>query len=474
MRVLSLILTFVVACLQVVSYVWAKPNVVVIMSDDMGWGQLGCEDIDEVVPTPNIDRIAEEGVMLRNYYVQSVSSPTRAAFLTGRYPFRCGMEERTHGNDDVGMLKDERTVAQAMKESGYSTALFGKWHLGQWQKEHLPMQRGFDHQYGHYSALIGSFDHSRGQKYYDWHRNEKPIYEEGYSSYLIAEEFGRVLKGREREKPFFYYVAYNAVHDPYEAPDELIAKYKDHKLGKQLAMLEGMDISVGRILKSLENEGVLDDTLIVFFNDNGGTRAVGNEPLRGHKGNFYEGGVRVVCMARYPKAIKAGSEYDGLTYVADWYPTLINLGGGSLEQTFAIDGFDIWEGIARGKASEREEIVHCVPGSHRKGAKRAIRLGDYKLVDDELYDVVNDVYETKDLAKEKPEIFAKLEARLEVLVSERRKPEVHNLIFPAPMVYGKLECESVPEWLVKLDQDSGRYAKRVEREKEDKKAMGTH
>src|SRR5215213_1371277 len=127
----------------------SRPNIVIFLSDDMGWGQLGYQGGKDVA-TPNIDRIAREGVRLTQFYVQSVCSPTRAALLTGRYPFRNGMEERTHGRDTAGLLTDERTLAQALKAAGYATAILGKWHLGSWHKRHLPLQRGFDHQYGHY------------------------------------------------------------------------------------------------------------------------------------------------------------------------------------------------------------------------------------------------------------------------------------------------------------------------------------
>src|SRR5688500_13797774 len=257
----------------------AKPNFVVILADDMNRNLPGFNG--GRASTPHLDRLVREGVSLKQFYVHAVCSPTRAAFLTGRYPFRNGMEERSHGNDAAGMLPDERTLAQALQGAGYATAIFGKWHLGLWRKHHLPRQRGFDHQYGFYGALIDSFTRVRGNTY-DWHRNEELLHEPGYSTFLIADEFARVLDRHDSAKPFFYYVPFNAVHGPHGAPPEYVAK---HKGNAQLAMLECMDVAIGRMLESLEQKGVLDNTLVIFANDNGGPRRLSNAPYRGFKGD---------------------------------------------------------------------------------------------------------------------------------------------------------------------------------------------
>jgi arylsulfatase A-like enzyme len=151
------------------------PNILVILSDDMNWHHPGFNG--GPVLTPNLDRLAEQGTMLSQFYVHSVCSPTRAAFLTGRYPFRNGMEERSHGDDVAGMLTDERTMADALKEAGYYTGIIGKWHLGNWYKQHLPMQRGFEYQYGLYGALISYYNKTRA-RFYDWHRNELTLRQE--------------------------------------------------------------------------------------------------------------------------------------------------------------------------------------------------------------------------------------------------------------------------------------------------------
>lgn len=422
-----------------------RPNIVIFLSDDMGWTQLGMNGGKEV-PTPNVDRIAREGVKLTQFYVQSVCSPTRAALLTGRYPFRNGMEERSHGNDAAGMLADERTLAQALRSAGYATAIFGKWHLGLWHKKHLPRQRGFDHQYGFYGALIDSFTHIRGETY-DWHRNEEPLQEPGYSSFLIADEFNRVLARQDRTQPFFYYVPFNAVHSPHGAPPEYVNKYHGNA---QLAMLECMDIAIGRMLAALEQKGVLDDTLVVFMNDNGGPRRLSNAPYRGFKSDTYEGGVRVACALRWPGRIKAGTSTDEMLHVVDVYPTLVRLAGGSLDQPLPLDGRDAWPTITEGKPTPHDEIVLSVPGfEDSETGVPALRVGDFKLVGDELYNIRTDPSETKDLAAGHPDKVRAMKDRLAQLARERRTPEPHDRVSEGPLfLYGEEENKAgVPEWV---------------------------
>jgi arylsulfatase A-like enzyme len=426
----------------------AKPNIVVFLSDDMGWAQVGFNGGKEVA-TPNIDRIAREGVKLTQFYVQAVCSPTRAALLTGRYPFRNGMEERSHGNDMAGMLTDERTLAQTLKSAGYATAIFGKWHLGVWKKAHLPRQRGFDHQYGCYGALIDSFTRVRGNTY-DWHRNEQVLREPGYSTFLIADEFARVLKQQDAAKPFFYYVPFNAVHSPHGAPAEYLAK---HKGNAQQAMLECMDVAIGRMLAALEEKGVLDSTLVVFLNDNGGPRRLSNGPYRGTKTETYEGGVRVPCVLRWPGKIKAGTSVDAMLHVVDFYPTLARLAGASLEQPLPLDGRDAWATITQGAPTPHSDIVLSVPGfEDSETGPPAIRVGDFKLVADELYNIAQDPAEKTDLAATHPDKVRALKARLAQLATERRKPEPHDRIAAGPLyLYGEEENKApVPDWVKKI------------------------
>ncbi|VGO18726.1 Arylsulfatase [Pontiella sulfatireligans] len=421
-----------------------KPNIVVMLSDDLSWTLPGFNG-GKIVPSPNLDRLAEEGMLLTQFYVQSVCSPTRASFLTGRYPFRTGVEERPHSNDIAGMLTDERTLADALTEAGYFTAIFGKWHLGNWQKKHLPMQRGFQYQYGHYSALIDFFSHER-EGVMDWHRNEEPLQQEGYSTYLIADEVDHLLAQQDKSKPFFFYVPFNAVHGPFQAPEEVVSKYRHIDsafLPEQFAQFECLDIAVGRVMASLEKHGFAENTLVVFFNDNGAGTRIGNGSYKGGKGNYYEGALRVPCIFRWPKHIAPNRRVDVPTHAIDLYPTLINAAGASLKQELPIDGLDLWQTITKGEGLDREEIVHCLDMAaqgKRKAYKGTLRHGDFKLVGDELYNIKQDPYESKNVANDHPEKVSAMKARLKALLLERRPAESHDPIpnYP-PVIFGEVE-----------------------------------
>jgi arylsulfatase A-like enzyme len=437
-----------------------RPNIVVFLSDDMRWHHPGFNG--GAADTPTLSRLKQEGTSLTQFYVQCVCSPTRAAFLTGRYPFRNGMEERSHGNDVAGMLTDERTLAQALQDAGYFTAIIGKWHLGNWHDRHLPRQRGFDHQYGLYGALVSYYDKLR-DTYYDWHRNGETIQQDGYTTDLIAAECVDVIAARPADQPFFLYVPFNAVHGPHAAPDELVAKYarrlpkqsdlslsQRNGLALQYAMIDAMDSAIGRVRDALKAKGVLDNTLILFFNDNGGPRE--NPPMRGGKGDTFEGGVRVPCLVCWPGHVPAGATRDGLAHVADLYPTLVNLAGGTLNQPLPIDGVDQWEMISQGKPSPRREVVHSVPGSmDSETGQPAIRQGDYKLVGSMLFDLAQDPAETTDIAADHPDVVRALSQRLRELSEGRRPPEVHHNIsgtIDEPLlVFGEQENSHPPAWL---------------------------
>ena len=459
----------------------SQPNILVILADDMNRHHPGFNGGS--VSTPNLDRLAREGTRLTQFYVHAVCSPTRAAFLTGRYPFRNGMEERSHGNDVAGMLTDERTLAEAFGEAGYFTAIIGKWHLGNWYQRHLPMQRGFDYQYGLYGALISYYDKVRDH-YYDWHRNEQTIREDGYSTDLIARECHRVIASHNSKKPFFIYVPFNAVHGPNEAPPELTKKYRamvEKQLGKlspeksflalKYAMLESMDVAIGKILNDLEAKGVLDDTLIVFFNDNGGRRD--NSPYRGGKGDTVEGGVRVPCIFRWTGRVPANRSVAGMMHVVDLYPTLLRQGVGSLKQELPLDGMDMWDVIAGDKASPRTEVVHSLPGEHSDTGEMSIRQGAFKLVGKALFNIERDPAETRDIVAEHPKMYQSLRQRLHGLEAERRPPEIHTNIsktIKQPLlVFGEQENADPPPWLAPYLKAIPPSAKELRRSKDKSK-----
>lgn len=448
----------------------SRPNIVFIMSDDMGWAQPGYNGGKKEL-TPNMDALAAEGMKLSSFYTHSVCAPTRSAFLTGRYSFRTWTDWRTEDfgkpsfleklgltlpktKDGVetrrihALASEERTIAEALKEAGYTTSLVGKWHLGEWLPEHLPMGQGFDHQYGHYGWGIGYYNkmivHNAPARFavYDWHRNQSPIEEEGYATELFADEAVRVIGEQKKDQPFFMYVAFNAVHGPLDVP-----RGKED-MDPREAMLESLDQGIGKIVKAIDKNGFRDNTLLVLTNDNGPVLEEMSHPYRGTKNTTFEGGVRQPCILRWPGQTEAGATNDGMMFITDFYSTFINLAGGSHEQEKKVDAFDMTKMLFAGAESPREEIVYDVKGSVRLPT---IRSGNYKLMGDALYDIVNDPAEQNDIAKANPDLVKTLKERVDSVGNERPPLGDKPLLMepPLPYVYGQAENENPPEWLVK-------------------------
>ncbi len=448
----------------------ARPNIVLILSDDMGYGQPGFNGGNPEL-TPNMDQFAAESLSLTQFYTHSVCAPTRAALLTGRYAFRTWSDWRSEDFGKPTYLKrlgltlatnaegektrrihaldsDERTVAEALKEVGYFTSLIGKWHCGEWLKEHLPMQQGFMHQYGHYAWGIDYYSkmipHNAPVPFhvYDWHRNEQPIREEGYSTDLIAAECERVIRTQSNDRPFFIYVPFNAVHGPIDNVPRHTDKYSTRE-----AALKCYDEAVGRILDAIKQQGLEQKTLVICTNDNGGLTEQSNRPFRGTKNTTYEGGVRVPCLIRWPGHTKPGSSNNAMMHVTDFFATLITLAGGSLNQPRKLDSIDMSGVLFADEEPKRNEIIFEVTGSVRSPT---IRSGDYKLMGPLLYNVTEDPSEKSDIAAQHPRIVAKLAARLAEVANER--PPLGDkplLMSPAlPYVYGLDENKDPPKWLI--------------------------
>lgn len=443
-----------------------RPNIVFIMADDLGWADPGFNGGNAAL-TPNIDQLASQGARFTQFYMTPVCATTRSALLTGRYPFRQWMDWRSEdfGKPDYlnllgmqlahlpdgtptrrlhGLPAEERTVAEALREAGYSTALIGKWHLGEWLPEHLPMAQGFDHQYGHYGWGIDYNNHTIPHNapavfcVHDWHRDQKPVLEQGYSTDLIASEAVRLIRLQKQGQPFFHYVAFNAIHGPLED----IPRHTD-RLSKRDAAIKCLDEGLGRILEAIEDGGFSENTLVIFTNDNGGLTEEVNRPYRGTKNTTYEGGIRVPFVARWPGHLTPGSRNDALMHVTDLFPTFVTLAGGSLQQPLPLDGVDLSETIMNGKPSPREEIVIEVSGSVRLPS---LRRGTFKLVGGELYDLASDPQETTDVASLHPQLVAEMAARLKQVAAERPPlGQLPRLMDPAlPYVYGRDENVQVP------------------------------
>ena len=250
-----------------------QPNIVYILADDLGWKDVGFHGSD--IKTPNLDRLAETGAKLEQFYAQPMCTPTRAALLTGRYPMRYGLQTLVILPDQTyGLPTSERLLPQVLKEAGYTTALVGKWHLGHAKREYWPRQRGFDY---HYGPLIGEIDHftheMHGQK--DWYRNNRPLKETGYVTTLLGQDAVRYIGRHDPKNPLFMYLAFTAPHTPYQAPQPYLDRYKtisDPARRAYAAMITAMDDQIGEVVKALEARGMRENTIIVFHSDNGGVR----------------------------------------------------------------------------------------------------------------------------------------------------------------------------------------------------------
>jgi arylsulfatase A-like enzyme len=422
-----------------------RPNIVFFLIDDLGRtdvGFMGCKDIK----TPNIDKLAHGGAILESHYVQPVCSPTRAALMTGRYATRTGVYTVVRPNAKWGLPLQERTLANALKDAGYETAITGKWHLGEFEPAYRPTARGFDHQYGHYFGALDYFTHIR-DNVDDWYRDDKPLKEEGYSTHLIAKEASRLIKAKAKDKPLFLYVPFNGVHSPLQVPDSYMEPYAAVKENRRklAGMLSAVDEAIGQIATALEESGQRDNTLILFSADNGGPNPVTlstNGELRAGKGTIYEGGIRVCAFANWPSRIPAGTKITEPMHAVDWFPTLVKLGGGTLEQKLPLDGRDVWPMITQDAKSPHEAIL-LVGGSPDR---TAVRMGDWKLLLNaseqdlesandsgnrkgkkascsvQLYNLASDAGEKTDLSAKEPDRVAAMRAKLEELMKDAVAP----------------------------------------------------
>jgi len=251
----------------------AKPNIVHIVADDLGRKDVGFHGSD--IKTPSLDQLAAGGARLEQFYAQPMCTPTRAALMTGRYPFRYGLQTAVIlSAHTYGLPTDEWLLPQALKAAGYETAIIGKWHLGHADRKYWPRQRGFDYQYG---PLIGEIDYFTHKQHgvLDWFRNNRPLKEQGYSTTLIGNDAVRLVERHDAGKPLYLYLTFNAPHTPYQAPREYLDRYKDiadPSRRAYAAMITAMDEQIGRVLAALERKHMRDNTLVIFQSDNGGTR----------------------------------------------------------------------------------------------------------------------------------------------------------------------------------------------------------
>lgn len=413
----------------------SRPNIVIIVADDLGWDDVGYNGSD--IPTPNIDRLAQEGRALDRFYTCPVCSPTRAGLMTGRYPIRYGMMRSVITPwRNYGLPADEITLPQVLKKAGYRhRSIFGKWHLGHSRLEYHPLKRGFTHFYGHYNGALDYFTHLReGER--DWQLNYQPCDDKGYTTDLIADAASDFIKSHADQGPFFCYVPFNAPHTPFQAPEKTLLRFEhlrenDGKNRYQYytAMVFHMDDGIGRILKALDEKGITNKTLVLFFSDNGRMRGLKkNGPLRGWKISVFEGGIRTPAAVRWPECIKPGEAITAPVAYIDILPTLMRIVGVPDHGGKPLDGMDVFD-VLRGHRSQLERDLFFYNGEYsEKQEGMALITPEWKLVcngpnildrniaDTDrnifLFRIEEDLGEKHDLSKDFPDVVREMMSRL--------------------------------------------------------------
>jgi arylsulfatase A-like enzyme len=418
------LIVFATAC-QSTSLAADKPNILVIVGDDMGYADVGvhgCQDI----PTPHLDALANSGVRFTNGYVSGpYCSPTRAGLLTGRYQTRFGHEFNPGGAGGgvKGLPTSEKTLADRLKAAGYATGIVGKWHLGN-APEQRPLQRGFDEFFGFLGGAHSYFPGDGAAIY----RGDEVVEEKAYLTDAFAREAVDYID-RHQDEPFFLYLAFNAVHTPMHADDARLKKFgaiPDKKRRTYAAMMSAMDDAVGEVLKAVQDQGLAENTLVFFFSDNGGPTMKGtttngsiNAPLRGSKRTTLEGGVRVPFFVSWPGHVPAGKVYDQPVIQLDVFPMAMKAAGATAPADAMLEGVDLFPYLTGEKSEPPHEALYW-----RFGQQMAIRKGDWKLVaydpvvdggrgkatPKKLYNLANDLGEEQDLAASEPERVRELQA----------------------------------------------------------------
>lgn len=395
-----------------------RPNVIVILADDLGCGDMSL--YDGWVPTPRIDALAKQGVRFTDFHSNSsVCSPTRVAFLTGRYQQRIGIVDVIVGHRDKdGLEPDQVTIPSLMKKAGYRTACFGKWHCGT-SPRHNPTRHGFDEFIG---FLIGGSDYHRHRH---WMNGTKREEQKGYTTHVITDRSVDFIR-RNHDRPFFLYVSHAAVHNPYQTPADTPDKRpKKRQRGRKVTrpkykvMLEELDKGVGKILDTLREFELEEDTLVFFFSDNGDVRMSPRaRPYRGGKFSNYEGGHRVPAVARWPGRIPAGWTSNALAVGMDLLPTIVEFAGLSLPEEHKLDGMSLAPHLLRKEALPSRKVFF----GYEPKLGTAMRDGDWKMQTKgdvvELYDLSADIKESKNLASEHPARAAAMKAAIEAWKSE--------------------------------------------------------
>jgi len=444
----------------------SAPNIVIILADDLGWNDVGYHGSE--INTPNIDRLAAEGLELDRFYAQPTCSPTRAALMTGKSPKTLGISRAIAKNQKMGLDLSERILPQRLNLLGYRSLMVGKWHLGNYTPAYAPPARGFEHFYGFLSGGIGYWDHNHGGGH-DWQRNGKTVREEGYATHLLGDEAVQLIEQHQSQQPLFLYLAMAAPHMPNEAPQSSIDEYASISNPNRrihAAMVTELDTQIGRVIDALEQQQMLNNTLILFASDNGGLsgdspegasviKRLGNlgdfffgRPvpigvleefakfafdggsdnglLRGTKTSTLEGGVRVPALLWWPERISAGT-YTEFISVSDILPTLLEAVGGPQSIPEGINGASQWRSLMKEEQTPKPDYL--VTGFDNT----ALYQPPWKLITGdrlELYDVFADPTERNDMAALYPERVVQMQKIIEQWpAGEERGVEIREIIF---------------------------------------------
>jgi arylsulfatase A-like enzyme len=398
-----------------------KPNIIFILADDLGYADLGVYGQTDF-QTPQLDQLAKQGLRFTQAYANSaVCSATRFGLITGRYQYRLrgGLEEPIAGaSDTIGLPPEHPTLPSLLKKQSYKTALFGKWHLGSLPK-FSPLKSGYDVFFGNYGGAIDYFTHKTGvgpDAKDGLFEGEVPVNKVGYYTDLIADRAVAYVKQQSEARPFFLSLHFTAPHWPWETQDDEAVsrdiKSLFHLDGGSLEtygkMVVSLDTAIGRVLKSLDEQGLADNTIVIFTSDNGGERFSRTWPLSGQKTELLEGGIRVPAIVRWPAKIKPGQVSSQVAISMDWLPSLLAVAGGAPDPAYPSDGQNLLPVILGTQAAQPRTLYW----RYKANKQKAVRSGDWKylkIADNEfLFDVARDPRERANLAQKHPQVFAKL------------------------------------------------------------------
>jgi N-acetylgalactosamine-6-sulfatase len=419
-----------------------RPNIVLIIADDLGYGDLACYGCPDT-RTPALDRLAAQGVRFTNFYANAPEcTPTRTALMTGRYQQHVGGLECAIGTGNVGRYDDavrlaerhdlglpvsETTILELLKRAGYTLGGFGKWHLG-YEPKFMPLEHGFDRFFGPMGGGVDYWYHGEWDGVHMLYENDRPVHCEGYLTDLVTDKALEFLReetsGRKRGEPFFLYLPYTAPHTPIQHPDRkppaprLQETWNRGDRETYVLMVERLDRCIGKVLDALDRRAIAENTLVIFFSDNGGTKTANNGPFSGTKGGLFEGGIREPCIVRWPGVLPEGKVTDQMAITFDLSKSIVRAAGAELPQDRPFEGIDVLEHLEEGRPPQPRTLFW----RHRRGERtwRAVRDGPLKYLsrqdgdrfNEYLFDLEADPGEKNDLLASRPDDVKRLKQRL--------------------------------------------------------------